>query len=146
MQIQKHLTTKLGIEHPIVQAPMILQKPLAPLAAAVSNAGGLGSLGCAEMSIDELEQNIATLRKATDGPFNLNFFLHEAPSFDADLDAQIRLMVRPYYQKLGLGCLRTAGTTGLSRSMQIDSNFSDQNDRRWSVSISAAQPARLSMS
>ena len=113
MQIQKHLTTKLGIEHPIVQAPMILQKPLAPLAAAVSNAGGLGSLGCAEMSIDELEQNIATLRKATDGPFNLNFFLHEAPSFDADLDAQIRLMVRPYYQKLGLDLPENGGDDGL---------------------------------
>ena len=47
----------LGIEKPIIQAPMILQKPIAPLAIAVTNAGGLGSIGCAEMSLDELEKN-----------------------------------------------------------------------------------------
>ncbi len=37
----------LGIEHPIIQAPMILQKSLVPLSAAVCESGGLGSLGCA---------------------------------------------------------------------------------------------------
>ena len=70
------LTSLLNIDFPIVQAPMILQKPLVPLASAVSNAGGLGSLGCAEMELAELEQRIDEMALATNKPFNLNFFLH----------------------------------------------------------------------
>jgi nitronate monooxygenase len=42
------LTELLGIEHPIVQAPMASVTTPA-LAAAVSEAGGLGSLGCANL-------------------------------------------------------------------------------------------------
>ncbi|WP_425082348.1 NAD(P)H-dependent flavin oxidoreductase [Ruegeria arenilitoris] len=102
MQTESRFTELLGIEYPIVQAPMILQKPLVPLASAVSNAGGLGSLGCAEMSINELEQRISEMKAATDKPFNLNFFLHEAPTFDPVLDEQARSLVLPFYQRLGL--------------------------------------------
>ena len=93
---------RLGIKHPIVQAPMILQKPLVPLASAVSNAGGLGSLGCAEMTVGELGQRIAEMKQLTDKPFNLNFFLHSQPTFDPDLDKQARALVAPFYQDLGL--------------------------------------------
>lgn len=93
---------RLGLKYPIVQAPMILQKPLASLASAVCNAGGLGSLGCAEMSVDELGQRIAEMKQLTDKPFNLNFFLHNQPVFDPDLDQQARALVAPFYQYLGL--------------------------------------------
>ncbi len=96
------ITSLLDIDYPIVQAPMILQKPLVPLASAVSNAGGLGSLGCAEMPIFELEQRFDEMLQATDKPFNLNFFLHETPAFDADLDTEARKLVEPFYQKIGL--------------------------------------------
>ncbi len=93
---------RLGLKHPIVQAPMILQKPLVPLASAVCNAGGLGSLGCAEMSVNELDQRITEMKQLTDKPFNPNFFLHDQPRFDPELDKQARALVAPFYQDLGL--------------------------------------------
>ncbi|WP_350335856.1 NAD(P)H-dependent flavin oxidoreductase [Coralliovum pocilloporae] len=99
---ESRLSRLLNIEYPIVQAPMILQKPLVPLAAAVSNAGGLGSLGCAEMSINELEQRVAQLKASTDKPFNLNFFLHKPPIYRAELDDRARSLVAPFYENLNL--------------------------------------------
>ena len=93
---------RLRLSHSIVQAPMILQESLVPLAAAVSNAGALGSLGCAEMSIDELEQSISKLRAATNGPFNLNFFLHDRPQYSQEKDRNAQESVKPFFDKLGL--------------------------------------------
>jgi nitronate monooxygenase len=98
----RRLLELLKIDHPIIQAPMILQKPLAPLAAAVSNAGGLGSLGCAEMSLDELISNVALVRSVTNKPFNLNFFLHEAPELNEAIDESTIELVRPFYNEIGL--------------------------------------------
>ena len=113
------LTSLLNIEFPIVQAPMILQKPLVPLASAVSNAGGLGSLGCAEMELAELEQRIDEMTLATNKPFNLNFFLHQLPSFDETVDQQVRQLVAPFYEKLGLDWPEDVSRSGLTA---FDSN------------------------
>ena len=107
------LSSLLGIKHSIVQAPMILQAPIIPLAAAVSNAGGLGSVGCAEMSVAELEQSIAALKQATDKPFNLNFFLHKEPDFSPELDREVRSLLEPFYERLGLGWPADPGSTSL---------------------------------
>lgn len=107
------LRTLLSIEIPIIQAPMILQAPLVPLAAAVSNAGGMGSLGCAEMPVQELQQRISELRSATPKPFNLNFFLHQEPRYDPDLDLEIRNLIQPFYNKNGLDAPRDASSTDL---------------------------------
>ena len=51
----------LGIERPIIQAPMAGVQNSA-LAIAVSNAGGLGSLPCAMLSADELRSELQTIR------------------------------------------------------------------------------------
>ena len=93
---------------------MIVQKPLVPLAAAVSNAGGLGSLGCAEMSVAELKQRIHEMRRATDKPFNLNFFLHQPPRYDEDLDVQIKSLIAPFYDELGLRFPKDTASNGLA--------------------------------
>ncbi|MEE9249962.1 MAG: nitronate monooxygenase [Alphaproteobacteria bacterium] len=92
----------LGIEHPIIQAPMAGSATPA-LAAAVSNAGGLGSLGCGTMTPDDLEAKAEELRAATNRPFNLNFFAHNAPKANPDVDALTRRRVAPFYEELGLG-------------------------------------------
>ena len=68
----------LRIEHPLLQAPMGGESTPA-MAVAVSNAGGLGGLGCSYMSNDELSDNVDLIRRGTSAPFNLNFFVH-APS------------------------------------------------------------------
>ena len=74
------LVRRMGIAHPIIQAPMV--GPKAPLAAAVSAAGGLGSLGCAALTPDQIRAEVAAIRAVTDGPFNLNFFCHAPPALD----------------------------------------------------------------
>jgi nitronate monooxygenase len=90
----------VGISVPIIQAPMV--GPKAPLAAAVSAAGGLGSLACAALTPDQIRAEVAAIRVATDAPFNLNFFCHESPVPDAGRDSAWRSLLAPYYHALGL--------------------------------------------
>jgi nitronate monooxygenase len=92
----------LGISHPIIQAPMSGFATPA-LAAAVSNAGGLGSLGCATFSADQVCDQVAATRKATNRPFNINFFVHPEPIADAQKTARVRAELAGYYDELGLG-------------------------------------------
>ena len=92
----------IKIRHPIIQAPMAGAATPA-LAAAVSNAGGLGSLGCAEMSLDQLRTAATLLRDATDRPFNLNFFVQSAPRTEPAVLEATRQRLAPWYNAAGLG-------------------------------------------
>lgn len=91
----------LQIEHPLLQAPMGGESTPA-MAIAVGNAGGLGGLGCSYMSNDELSDNVALIRQGTDGPFNLNFFVHTPPVEKPEIYARTRERVAPFYAELGL--------------------------------------------
>jgi len=64
----------LGIAHPIVLGGMAGHTS-APLVAAVSNAGGLGTMGLASMTAGQVHTACAEIRKATDRPFGVNFLL-----------------------------------------------------------------------
>ena len=66
-------TSALGIEHPIVQAGLARRFSNAALVAAVSNAGGLGVLGCLNRPTDETVAEIGRIRAETDRPFGVNF-------------------------------------------------------------------------
>ena len=101
MKLTNRLTDLLGIEHPIIQAPMA-GEATPELAIAVANAGGLGGLGCSYLSVDEIEAGVARIRAGTDGAFNLNFFAHPEPRADAELDAATRARVAPFYAELGI--------------------------------------------
>jgi nitronate monooxygenase len=96
------LTELLEIEHPIVLSPMSLSGT-PELAAAVTNAGGMGSLGCAEMSHGELRKNFDATRALTKGPFNINFCAHQPPARPPDGAAVMREKLTPSYRELGLG-------------------------------------------
>lgn len=91
----------LGIELPIVQAPMAGVQGSA-LAIAVSSAGGLGSLPCAMLAPDALRKELAAIRARTDKPFNVNFFAHTPPPADEQRDAGWRHALAPYFSELGL--------------------------------------------
>src|SRR5919108_2110790 len=91
----------LGIELPIIQAPMAGVQGSA-LAVAVSNAGGLGSLPCAMLSLDAMCNELAAIKAQTGKPFNVNFFCHAPPEPDAEREAAWRALLSPYYRELGI--------------------------------------------
>jgi len=103
----------LGIELPIIQAPMAGVQDSA-LAVAVSNAGGLGSLPCALLGLDAMRGELAAIRARTTKPFNVNFFCHAPPAFSAEREAVWRAMLSPYYEELGIDA--GAITTGPGRA------------------------------
>lgn len=95
------LTRFLGIDHPILQAPMAGVQG-SKLAIAVSNAGGLGSLPCAMLSADGIRDELAAMKAQTKRPYNVNFFCHTPPSIDAAREAAWRDALAPYYAELGI--------------------------------------------
>lgn len=99
-----NLLDLLGITHPIIQAPMSgFSSPA--LVAAVSNAGALGSLGCATLPTQTTRDQIEELRRASNRPFNLNFFVHPVPSIDARTAGRVRERLAAYYDEFGLGAV-----------------------------------------
>lgn len=92
----------VGIDHPIVQAPMAGADTPA-LAAAVAEAGGLGSLGVGPRPPEFIKERVAALRSTTSRPFNLNFFAHTAPEGGAAMLEASRAALKDDYAALGLG-------------------------------------------
>lgn len=78
--MRSELCDLLGVEVPIVLAPFGPWDQVA-LAAAVCEAGALGSLGTAVRSVDELRQQWQQLRERTDRPFAIN---HTGRPFSAE--------------------------------------------------------------
>ena len=95
------LSELVGSELPIIQAPMAGAQGHA-LAVAVSNAGGLGSIGCAMLGIDAMRKELATIKAGTARPFNVNFFCHVAPIADVARETAWRKTLAPYYQRYGI--------------------------------------------
>lgn len=81
------LTKKFDIEIPIIQAPMAGVGTPA-LAAAVSNAGALGSVSVGAMTVEEARFAIKETRSQTNRPFNINVFCHKSPAADPERDAR----------------------------------------------------------
>lgn len=91
----------LGIELPIIQAPMAGVQGSA-LAVAVSNAGGLGSLPCAMLSLDAMRNELGAIKTQTGKPFNVNFFCHAPPALSDEREAAWRATLSPYYKEYGI--------------------------------------------
>ncbi len=72
--LQNSLTTLLGVDYPIVQAPMgwIARSQLA---SAVSNAGGLGIIETSSGELDAIKEEIKKMKTLTDKPFGVNIAL-----------------------------------------------------------------------
>ncbi|AND67903.1 1-(5-phosphoribosyl)-5-[(5-phosphoribosylamino)methylideneamino]imidazole-4-carboxamide isomerase [Dyella thiooxydans] len=95
------LARLLGIEHPLLLAPMAGAADEA-LAIAVARAGGLGSLPCAMLDADTLRAQVTRFRTAIEAPINLNFFCHVEPLPDTVREARWRERLAPYYDALGV--------------------------------------------
>lgn len=113
MQDTKKCTEKLGIQYPIIQAPMAGGATTPELIAAVSNAGGLGSLGAGYMTPIEIRQAIQKIRALTNKPFAVNLFISEQhyatteqiqkacddiEQTCAELNLKIKPVMKPYTQ------------------------------------------------
>jgi nitronate monooxygenase len=107
------LQSILGIELPIIQAPMAGVQGSA-LAVAVSNAGGLGSLPCAMLGPEAMRQELAAIRAQTTRPYNVNFYCHTPPVPSAERELAWKAALAPYYKELGVDAGITAG--GSSRA------------------------------
>ena len=95
------LQSLLGVELPIVQAPMAGVQG-STLALAVSSAGGLGSLPAALLTPDALRGELSILTQQARGPVNINFFCHRPPSEQAAREQAFRAALAPYYEELGV--------------------------------------------
>jgi nitronate monooxygenase len=92
----------LGIEHPIIQGPMAGGPSTPELVAAVSNAGGLGSLGAAYLTPGQITDAIRRIRTLSSRPFNVNLFAG-GWSGSSDFDAAPMLdLLSEVHQRLGL--------------------------------------------
>ncbi len=93
---------RLGIEHPILLAPMAGSGGTPELAAAVSNAGGLGAWGGAYAKPEEIVAAIRRIRQLTSRPFNINLFAGGYES-GRKVDPQPMLeIMRQAHARLGL--------------------------------------------
>ena len=90
----------LGIDVPIIQAPMAGATTTAMVIAA-SNAGALGSMPAAALSIEQLREALSTIRQASTRALNVNFFCHQPPPADAARDKRWKARLEPYYRELG---------------------------------------------
>ncbi len=90
-----------GIGIPILQSPMAGSSGH-EMAAAVSEAGGLGSLPCASRSMEQIRMDIGAVRSRTSKPFNLNFFCHEFNAYDETTEQTWLDNFAPYCDELGV--------------------------------------------
>jgi NAD(P)H-dependent flavin oxidoreductase YrpB (nitropropane dioxygenase family) len=88
MKLRTPLTELVGVEHPVVQTGMGWVAG-ARLVSATANAGGLGILASATMTLDELETAIGKVKAATDKPFGVNIRADAADAGD-----RVELMIR----------------------------------------------------
>ena len=102
MSIRTALTQRLGIAYPIIQAPLAGGGDTPALVAAVSDAGGLGFIGAAYLTPEQIGEAARKVRAQTSRPFGINLFA-PVPVPDAPEDPQPALeRVAPYFAELGL--------------------------------------------
>ncbi|WP_292019830.1 MULTISPECIES: NAD(P)H-dependent flavin oxidoreductase [unclassified Brevundimonas] len=93
------LIDRLDLTVPVIQAPMAgVSTP--QMAAAVSDAGALGSIGVGATDADGAGRMIAETRALTDRPFNVNLFVHAAPRRDPAREAAWLQALTPQFAAL----------------------------------------------
>ena len=96
------LTDMLGLQHPIIQAPMAGGGDTPALVAAVCDAGALGSIGATYLTPHQIAETCAAVRARTQRPFGINLFVPEAAVPDDIATGVAIARVAPFYEELGL--------------------------------------------
>lgn len=95
------MTKQLSSVYPIVQAGMA-GSTTPELVAAISNEGGLGTIGAGYMTPDVLRDEIDAVRQLTDKPFAVNLFVPEDIQYDDSAIQMMQEKLQPYYDKYDL--------------------------------------------
>src|SRR5262245_9405908 len=102
MASQTVLTRRLGLAHPIIQAPLAGGGDTPALVAAVAEAGALGFIGAAYLTPQQILEAARAVRARTVRPFGISLFV-PAPAPETLPDAKLALeCVAPYFAELGL--------------------------------------------
>ena len=123
--LRTSFTRLLGLDAPIVQAP-IGGLSVAPLAAAVSRAGGLGMMAISWQTTDEIRDAIGIVRAATDRPFGVNLIIDEPQDerLEAALAAGVKVVsffwgdpapYLPAVRRAGARAMLTVGSAAEAR-------------------------------
>src|SRR5215831_16836015 len=96
------LTERLNLKYPIIQAPMGSASTPA-LAAAVTNAGGLGGLGMWGRSAEQAARRIAGFRQQSGGSLNVNYPIWPDPRCAPETSAAMRQHLQVHHDAHGLG-------------------------------------------
>jgi nitronate monooxygenase len=89
------------IQLPIIQAPMA-GSVFSDMVVAVSEAGGLGSLPCGLLSLEQMRSELGAIRRQTSRPINVNFSCHTPPRADANREKVWKQRLQRYYVEFGL--------------------------------------------
>ncbi len=95
------LAARLGVAHPVMLAPLAGGPSTPALAAAVSNAGGLGALGAAYLTPAQLRDAVAETRRLTGRPFAVNLFAG-GETEGADDAGPMLALLREWHARLGI--------------------------------------------
>jgi nitronate monooxygenase len=95
------LMCRLGMDHPVIQGPMAGGPDTPHLVAAVCEAGGLGSIGAAYLTPEQIADSTAAVRARTNRPFAINLFAPTPPA-PTQPDTEARARLAPYFAELGL--------------------------------------------
>lgn len=92
------MLTQLAMKVPILQAPMAgVSTP--EMAAAVSEAGGLGGISIGHVNLERARATIQDTREGTGRAFNVNLFCHRPPRADAHREAAWLEQLRPHFER-----------------------------------------------
>ncbi len=119
MDLQSELTRRLGIELPIIQAPMAGGGDTPALVAAVGEAGGFGFIGAAYLTPQQIAAAAAEVRRLTNRSFGVNLFDPiPPPPMPADPRGALA-QVAPFFEELGLEPPAAPAAGGLSFDQQL---------------------------
>lgn len=120
--------SRIGVAHPIIQAPMA-GTATPTLAAAVSNAGGLGSISVGAATVAQARDAIRATRALTAQPFNVNLFCHRPALADAAREAAWLAHLRPLFAEFGASppaSLREIYTSFVADTAMLDLLLTEQ--------------------
>lgn len=122
MRPRSALLDRIGIELPIIQAPMAGVSTPA-MAAAVSRSGALGSIGVGSVDADAARKMIEAVRAATTAPFNVNLFCHRPAVANPRVEAAWIARLAPEFA--ALGAAPPSALAEIYRSFVIDDAMLD---------------------